>query len=428
MSRLYGVQRFGLHLPPPALWLDLVGGQVDPAMAFARVGPDEVVSSGRLLTTVSAANFPVHEHGPLNGRCLGLRIYSTQGNLAKYSEDRSENDGYIIGGRTSIGAADGPDPRGGTGMQQVLETTDNGTHPNQTDNYAVTSGVDYMNSLWLAKLGRQYVTLTHVTSGGVVGGWATFDLDNGVVHASEASSTGRMENWGNGIYRCGVGYQVATASQNCGIWLNEDGADAATGSYIGDVTKGVYAWGQMFTPGNYFPPYIPTTSGTGTRWAPTAVMGPVSVGGVSMPFPGYSQSEGTLLVEWERQVPFIGSAEGLIGLSDGTADNFIGINFVGNDDTMAARVRSGGANLYLNSTFGDGIGQINRAALTWKAGLAKLGMDGVEETGGTPASIPALDTLHLGAWTLNSGYANAYLREVAYWPQYLPDAIESITA
>ncbi len=427
MSRLYGIARFGLDLPEPALWLDLVGGQVNKQIAWGRVSNDEVVGPAGKLATLGHDRAP-YEHDPRSLRCRGVRIWQLDTNLAKFSEDRSNGAGYLTGGRTTIGAADGADPRGNAGMQQVLETTDNGSHPNQTVNYTTVAGLDYTGALWLAKLGRRYVTLAHVRSSGVIEGWATFDLDNGTVHAEEAGSTGIIENWGGGIYRAGVVYPVTTTSQNIGIWLNEDGADGVTGTYIGDVSKGVYAWGSTFTQGNYLPPYIPTTSSQVTRNALTATMGPVTVGGVAVPFEGYSQGVGSIFFSAELPAAHANADRYLFQLDDGTANNRLSLLLQGSvADEIKLYVLNGGAVVAAPTGPAPAAGSVVNLAVAYKSNSVRFAVNGTEYTPDTSVAIPNFTRLLLGQ-AGGGDQLNGYVREFGYWPQYLPDAIKSITA
>jgi len=143
-------------------------------------------------------------------------------------------------------------------LSSIFETTDNNTH--HTNNTAATTiaNITYTYSGYLKKLGRQYVTL-HVSGSDA---YVTIDLDAGTVEATGGTnyiSSSISLDLGSGVYLCSLSLSVGATSLTPTIYMNEDATDAITGTYVGDVTKGVKSGGFVLNRGTTRDPYFATT-------------------------------------------------------------------------------------------------------------------------------------------------------------------------
>ena len=162
---------------------------------------------------------------------------------------------------------------------------------NNSPNITFTSGTIYTMSAFFKAGGTdlpvsgnagRYVQMNFVAARFTQGGYANFDLQNGVVTASggttDANRSARIQNYGNGWYRCSF---TATCNVDGGgvgvvaLLITASGAPIYQ-IFSGTVTDVLYGWGAQLETGSVATSYIPTTTGSVTRNADV-----VSVTGVS---------------------------------------------------------------------------------------------------------------------------------------------------
>jgi hypothetical protein len=146
--------------------------------------------------------------------------------------------------------------------------------------------------------------------------------------------TGSMAAVGNGWYRCQATLTAtATASGDISYRLaNTNSAFASGGTYTGNGTSGIYAWGAQLEAGAFPTSYIPTSGSTVTRTADNASMRGENFSS------WYNQSEGSIL--WRGTIhsaPLLGSRIFEIYNSSTNIER-IALS-VENDGTMFMRVR-----------------------------------------------------------------------------------------
>jgi len=179
-------------------------------------------------------------------------------------------------------------PDGTLNADRILNNNGNGEHfvSNGGFNGSIVSGTDYVASCFFKSdgTGGQGVIRTYV------GTWirAVFNLEEGTISNVQSGSDAKMENYGNGWYRCSLlvtavgGYGSTFVQIGVGNSLNEV-------SYQGTSSLGNYFWGVQFEQGSFLTSYIPTTSSQVTRSAETA-----NGSGDAATF---NDSEGVLMVE-----------------------------------------------------------------------------------------------------------------------------------
>lgn len=117
-----------------------------------------------------------------------------------------------------------------------------------------TKKSEYVYSIYAKAAGKNYIMLIRYDKGQFL---TWFDLATGAV-ATDFTGKAKIENMGNGIYRCSTIYSApAGAVNNIGWYLTDNnGSSVATQN----GTNGVLLWGAQVNRGNNLSPYVKTTT------------------------------------------------------------------------------------------------------------------------------------------------------------------------
>jgi hypothetical protein len=176
-----------------------------------------------------------------------------------------------------------------------------GLYSNSSTQNTYISGTIYTQSTFFKQgtgVAGRYVQLTY-TGGGqfTQNGYANFDLQLGTVAvvsgtSADTNRAARIENYGNGWYRCSFTATCNAAGNGIGVLpvlVNASGNTRAQ-SFAGVTGDILYGWGAQLETGSVATSYIPTTTAAVTRNADA-----ISVTGAVSGCIG--QSEGTVYVE-----------------------------------------------------------------------------------------------------------------------------------
>ena len=236
------------------------------------------VNSAGLIESV-AANVPRLDY--LNSSCPSILLERQRTNVQTYSEDFS-NAVYIKVGST-ITTNTTVSPEGTTTGDKITEDTSTGLHTAAITATQATSG-DYTFSVFVKAAGRTKFQLGEAFS---IGGTVNFDLTAGTATTTAPAKNGKIENYGNGWYRCSATWSFVGATTTV-LYLNILN-NAGTPSYTGDGTSGVILWGAQLEAGSYSTSYIPTTTAAVTRNADV-----INKTGITALI---GQTEGTLFID-----------------------------------------------------------------------------------------------------------------------------------
>jgi hypothetical protein len=286
----------------------------------------------------------------------------------------------------TVNVAGTTDPAGGNTADQIFETAASGTHF-LAQTMTIVSGTTYVGSIFYKKAAGSpdWMQVAFSTTG--LAGFANFNLTSGTVGLTGAGCTGRIENYGNGWYRCTL-IQTANANGTSGgpiiVFTNNTNSATRFVSYAGNTATSIYAWGAQLETGSVATSYIPTTAGTGSRSADV-----ISVSGAVSGSIG--QTEGVLYIECESNngeddvFNINRSAANAITIYKNANNSYLGRIYhsstsiiftsasgVTGTVKIAIAYKSGDSTMYLN---GSRVGTLNTTAITFGAALNYLGVD-----------------------------------------------------
>jgi hypothetical protein len=343
-----------------------------------------------------------------------LLLEPQRSNLALFSEQWNNASAWIAeSASVTANAATSP-----SGYEDADLLTGTGSFSRlRQSGFTLADNTVYTVSSFL-KAGTAYsVRLTFVGKDGVDTGY-TFNLQNGT-----AESGAKIENYGNGWYRCsftansGTGATTPTvrfASNNAGV----------TGGWTTGLT--IYAWGAQLEAGAYATSYIPTLSTSVTRVADAA-----SKTGISSLI---GQTEGTIFIDFEyNQTP--PDANGRLLQLYGTSET---------TDSILPLIFGAGANAnqFQLTVFSGSSGDIEIApsagttvpfgrqkfAIAYNAGVYTVYRNGslfASGSGLAPASLTALDLGGSASFTRNFG--NPINQALLFKTRLSNDALASLT-
>ncbi len=345
---------------------------------FSRSGSATRINSQGLIETVASGvsrlNYPLID-GVVNG-CPSHLLEPLRSNIIPYSESFS-NAAWIKGSSTiNPNQVISPD---GTLNADLMVTSAAGG--------GVSDGIggsgNYSFSVFVKYKDIQFIRLRSTSS------YAWFDIENGSVGTTISALDAKIENYGNGWYRCTlVGNNTNTIVQVTCTERN------ATNVGFGSV----YLWGVQFEAGSYETSYIKSNSGgTVTRSAETA--------NGSGDADTFNDSQGVLYAEVKgfKELP---SDSGYITISSPSVSftNAVVLQFRSNGDLRFYFGGSASANIqFLNSSFD--FSENNKIAVQYDSNGSnyKMFVNGVSISRYGPAtnqSVTGLSELNLNYSTL----------------------------
>jgi hypothetical protein len=210
----------------------------------------------------------------LNSSCPRLLLEPSRTSLVTFSEN-FDNAAWIKTA-TTITANNAVSPDGYTNADLLLETAATSNHAALSALISFVSGTTYTMSVFAKNIsgGRGLLQIGgYQLAGSLQDTFANFNLATGVV-TQQTQSTAKIENYGNGWYRCSVTFACTnTISERLNVTLINSGTAGFSASYAGDITKGIYVWGAQMEAGAYATSYIPTLGTSVTRVAEVTNLG-----------------------------------------------------------------------------------------------------------------------------------------------------------
>ena len=204
-------------------------------------------SATEYFPTTTRLNIPRIDY--TNGSCPSLLVEPQRTNTSTYSEDFSNAAWLKV--EATISSNVGISPNGNTTADKFIPST------NPTSHYIQSGGVVTLGqntiSIFAKNDGYRYLVILSSVAN------ASFDLTNGVV---ANGSNAKIENYGNGWYRCSV---TITAISSSFFISGGSSPSANFFNQAGDGTSGILLWGAQVEAASYPTSYIPTVASSVTR-------------------------------------------------------------------------------------------------------------------------------------------------------------------
>jgi hypothetical protein len=321
------------------------------------------------------------EGGLVNTKCsLLLEPQSTNSNT--YSNDFTQTYWSKQNG-SSVSSNQTKSPEGVVNADKLISANATSEQYLLNASISTTSGDDITVSCFVKKLDYDYFHIRFTATGGVwVAASVWYNIDNGTLGTVESGITAKIEDYGNGWYRC-VATRTATGTGSGRVRLQLASSDN-TPNVVGDGTKGTFIYGAQWEVGSYCTSLIPTNGSVQTRANETC-----NGAGTSSIF---ESSEGILYAEIAA-LANDGSVR-YLGLSDGSSGNRAVILNDSSNNNIRGIVSSGGTKY---ADFGFVVSDVttfNKVALKWKANDFQLWINGVKRAADLSGSSPiGLDRL-----------------------------------
>jgi len=195
--------------------------------------------------------------------CPHLILERGRTNYVTDTEDFSVS-GWIKSAATATLDSSAIAPDGTAGVYQFAPDTTNNNHQLRMENLN-TNGDDVVFSVFAKAGTERYLRLRVGNTTDNPRVW--FDLEDGIVENEDVAGTGKIENYGNGWFRCIVINESNTLSGSNGqaqFFIQNQSSLGSTGqtTYTGDASKHVYLWGAQWENTLPFPTtYLPSVSG-----------------------------------------------------------------------------------------------------------------------------------------------------------------------
>ena len=351
----------------------------------------------------------------LDGGCPSLLLEPASTNLITYSEDFS-NGAWSSIGSASVSTDVILSPDGSVNADKIVSASATSVQGVQDDPTFV-SGSDYAISVFAKKSDYDWIRLNTGSFNSVfTNASAWFNISNGTIGTIESGLEAKIEDYGNGWYRCSiVASALASAVGRVNLLLaNEDNNN----DVIGDGSKGTYLFGAQVEQQSYATSYIPTSGGTADRHAETC-----NGAGTTAEI---NSQEGVLYAEIRAIAD--DSTNRVFSLSDGSANNRA-IIYYNSSNVLTAQVYSTTNILQgtLQLTLVDNL-DYSKVAFHYKENDLKLYVNGLLADIDTSATMPTgLSEL---AFDNGVGSANFYgrVKRLSVYDSALNDSqLETLT-
>ena len=407
---LGGVRNAG----PAGATLDLnfmFPGSLDPRITFTRASSATYTDASGVIQT-AASNAPRWDYA--NGVLRGLLIEEARTNQSK------DYTGYGVSG-ASWTPASGIAPDATNTMVRWAETNLGGAHYSDFSGPSVANA-SYTFSVYAKMQQIRYLQLFVDNAGGSAGGFATYDLQNGVVSGPLTSlGAGALGGAtiipvGNGVYRLTLttSIGVGTTIRSGLVGTNNVAAPGFAPSYTGNAANGLLIWGLQLEQGAFATSYISTVAASVTRARDSCVISPANMA------PWFASPGGSWLAEFISAVPtpITLTSPRIIGPnSAGVTPLWVstGMNVASFDGAVIAT-----PNVFT-------VASISKGASTWASGNGKVCLNGGAIGAGAQATgFASLASTGISVFAGNPGTVNetmsGHIRRIQYWPRVLTDA------
>ena len=362
-----------------------------------------------------AANVPRLDYS--DGGCPSLLLEPTATNLVVQSQVFSgySGDNEIVTDNQIVS----PD---GTVTGALLADSGLGGSSNVQVYEGVTVDVSstYTYSVFAKKKDLNFIALRTAAFTTPTSGQSYFDLNLGTTLGVATGHTSKIENYGNGWYRCSITFDTDAVVTTGNIFtrLSQDGT---TSTVDLDNTSNVYIWGFQFEKNSYATSYIKTVGTAQSRSADTAN----GAGNSTV----INSTEGVLYFEGIATNPDV-SANSQISISSATNSGDNRVMIAPSSDTqLILRFNAGGTQLVTQAVTVSSLSVNSKIAVRWGNGNYSLYQNGSEVYTQAIASTPTgLAKLNFSSVTETNNF-NGKVKDVRVYTTALSNIeIEKLTS
>ena len=385
---------------------------------FTRATTATRVNSSGLIESV-ASGLPRIDFLGGTGQIL-LEPAST--NTATYSNDFTQGDIFSGSANPSLSdtiltANQGTAPDGANTAFLLKDDNDSGVGQTGFDYYASNVVSDNFNtvSVFVKKsLSNNFIYIQTAGFDTAANGRSWFNIQNGTVGTVDSQHTAKIEDYGNGWFRCSTTFKTTTDLVGSVRFLLAT-ADNTT-NITKDGTNGVLLFGlqaEADASRNFATSYIPTSGSTVTRNADIAN----SSGDTSL----ISSTEGVLYAEVAPTGnPSVFRLISLIDPTDNT--NRLDIGFT-NTNNIYADIRTSGSSKINSTSINYNIDQYYKLAIKWSnTSGCSFYIGGTEIATGANTSFSASDFTSLNFKNIFDNPMNGKVKSVAVFKEALTDS------
>lgn len=327
--------------------------------------------------------------------CPALLVEPSAQNLAFHSTDWTNNwnAGTASGTTVITNSVISLAPDGTATANEIYPTSGNTNHvrtSNSTTAVTYVSGTVYTQSAFFkAGIGVGIrVQLSNPAARFSQSGYANFDLSAGTVlvvsgTTADTNRAARIENYGNGWYRCSYTATCTSAGTGVGViaTLISASGDTRSPSFEGTVTDYLLGWGAQVETGSVATSYIPTTTAAVTRNAEVVTVTGAVSGSIG-------QTEGTMYAEFF--VDFNNRDADIFSVDGGsTSDGFF--MSIRNSSVVQLIVRTASANALIFQRTGTYPTGVNKLAVAYKNGDFAICLNGTTvQTNTSSITMPSV--------------------------------------
>jgi hypothetical protein len=333
--------------------------------------------------TTDRLNVPRLTYQNGGGGCPSLLLEKQSTNIAIYSEQFNDASWTKI--QSSITANSVTSPDGTTNADTFTADGTNNEHQlRSTGVISLVNGTTYTTSIFAKAGTNNFVQFVGSGSPYASTTYANFNIATGVVGDVGAGTTAKIENFGNGWYRCSMtATAIATTSTNTFLF-NIVTSNTASRGETNTLATSVYVWGAQLEASSYPTSYIPTTSASATRVADACFKTGIS----SL----IGQTEGVFFADI-NYTQHGANIEVVMSLQGATTSSYFEMYY--NNNTLNANIYNTGSPQagYTSSTQASGRYKI---AFAYKANDFAMYINGTQVMTDSSGTVPTLSNWAIG--------------------------------
>ena len=356
-----------------------------------------------------AADMPRLNYEVNNGvvdSCPHLLLEMESSNLVTNSEvfnGFSKTNSTITDNSTTSPAGDvtgailSDDSGGGSSVVEIYQTV------------SVSVNKEHTMSVFAKKRGANFIALRAANFTSPADGQSFFNLNTGAVVSAATGHTAKIENYGNGWYRCSITF-TSHSSDTTGTLVLRVSTNGTSTTVSRDGNSNIFIWGWQFEQANYATSYIPTSSGSSTRSTETCK----DAGDVNT----FNSVEGILYAELKREVETDDEFRRIV-IHSGSTNNEIKLGYSGTiNQIKAVAVLTSAGSADVDLSFTGSVTSFTKMAFLYKANKYELWVNGNKEAQDiTEANTFAPNTLNKLSFEQSDGSdkLRAKVKDVRYY-------------